>query len=56
MQKTLKQFNFAYYLVAIILSFIFLIPLLWMILTAFTEATYVMKVFPHEHWTLKNIK
>ncbi len=56
MQKTLKQFNFAYYLVAIILSFIFLIPLLWMILTAFTEATYVMKVFPHEHWTLKNIQ
>lgn len=51
-----KKVNPLYYVVAVTLSCLFLIPLVWMVLTAFTKATFVMKVFPHENWTLDNIK
>ena len=45
-----------YYTGCILLSFIFLVPFIWMVLTAFTKATFVMKIFPHTDWTLENIK
>jgi sn-glycerol 3-phosphate transport system permease protein len=44
-----------YYVGATVLSLIYLIPFIWMILTAFTEAKYVMDIFPHSNWTLKNL-
>jgi len=40
----------------LIIAFLWLIPLIWMILTAFTESTFVMKLFPHTGWTFDNLK
>ena len=41
---------------ASLLSLIWLIPLIWMIGTAFTEASFVMSIFPHTKPSLDNIK
>jgi len=41
---------------AIVLSLIYLIPLMWMVLTTFTKARFVMEIFPHSNWTLENLK
>jgi sn-glycerol 3-phosphate transport system permease protein len=51
-----KKINPLYYVGAVLLSCLFLIPLVWMILTAFTKASFVMQIFPHKNWTLDNIK
>ena len=51
-----KSKKIIYYIGAITLSIIFLIPLVWMILTAFTKAKFVMEIFPHTNFTLENIK
>lgn len=45
-----------YYTCAIILAFLFLIPFVWMVLTAFTKAKFVMELFPHTDWTFENIQ
>ncbi|QQO08603.1 carbohydrate ABC transporter permease [Breznakiella homolactica] len=40
----------------IILALIWLIPLVWMVGTAFTEASFIMSIFPKAKPTLDNIK
>lgn len=54
MNKTNKKI--IYYIGTLILSLIYLIPLIWMVLTAFTEAKFVMEIFPHSNWTFNNLK
>lgn len=51
-----KKISPLYYIGATVLSVLFLVPLIWMILTAFTKATFVMKVLPYQNWTFENIK
>lgn len=41
--------------IAFVIAFIWLIPLIWMIGTAFTEPSFSMSLFPKTGFTLKNI-
>lgn len=41
---------------AFILALIWLIPLVWMVGTAFTEASFIMSLFPHARPSLDNIR
>ena len=41
--------------IAFVIAFIWLIPLIWMIGTAFTETSFSMSLFPKTGFTLKNI-
>ncbi|MCI6673143.1 MAG: carbohydrate ABC transporter permease [Spirochaetaceae bacterium] len=50
-----KKFHVAFYLLGGIVAFLWLVPLIWMVLTAFTKASFVMQVFPHTGWTFGNI-
>ena len=50
-----EKVKIIYYIICAVMAVFFLIPFVWMVLTAFTKATFVMKIFPHSDWTLANI-
>lgn len=51
-----KNRNLLYYFCTSVLAIIWLIPFIWMILTAFTKAKFVMELIPYSNFTFENIK
>lgn len=45
-----------FFILASVLAVLWLIPLVWMVGTAFTEASFIMAIFPHAAPTLNNIR
>jgi len=52
---SLKKNTIAFYIGGMLLAFAWLIPLIWMVGTAFTEASYTMSVFPRTRPTMANL-